>query len=127
MLKDYPVHATIPVTDLDRAKAFYEQKLGLIPGDTTPEGQVYAAGQNTLLYIYKRGPSKADHTLAGFTVDNIEQAVDELTGKGVAFEQYNIPGGLVTNEKGIATMGESKAAWFKDPDGNILGVVQMKT
>lgn len=125
MLKDYPVHPTIPVTDLERAKAFYEQKLGLTPDKSTHEGQSYSAGENTKIYIYQREPSKSDHTLAGFNVDNIEEVVDELTGKGITFEQYNIPGGLVTNEKGISTIGDTKAAWFKDPDGNILGIVQM--
>ncbi len=86
----------------------------------------YEAGGGTKIYLYKRGPSKADHTLAGFEVDNVETIVEELTDRGVVFEQYDIPGYLKTNQKGIAEMDTEKAAWFKDPDGNILAVSQSK-
>ena len=123
MLGDKPVAPTIPVTDLARAKVFYQDKLGLILEKEMPEGISFKAGGNTHLYLYKRGPSTADHTLASFLVENVEAAVDELGAKGIVFEQYDFPG-LKTNEKGIAVMSKEgeKAAWFKDPDGNILAV-----
>ena len=83
----------------------------------------FTAGGGTELYIYQRGPSKADHTLAAFEVPDIEAAIDEMTQKGIKFEQYDFPG-LKTNEKGIAISEgeEEKGAWFKDPDGNILAI-----
>ncbi len=73
------------------------------------------------VHIYESpnaGTSKA--TLAAFTVDDIEAAVDELSAKGVVFEQYGEP--LNTDEKGIATLADEKGAWFKDPDGNIFAL-----
>lgn len=125
MLNSFPVYPTIPVTDIKRAKEFYERVLGLKAIDKTREGIVFEAGRGSKLYVYKREPSKADHTLAGFSVDDVEKIVDELSEKGVKFEQYNVKGWIETNEKGIAEMDGNKAAWFKDPDGNILAVDDM--
>jgi catechol 2,3-dioxygenase-like lactoylglutathione lyase family enzyme len=127
MLKNSPVTPTIPVTDIKKAKDFYQNKLGLKLDDKQmPDGLLFEAGEETLLYIYERGKSTADHTLASFKVDNIEQEIKELTEKGILFEQYDLPNGLVTDENGIATMGNVKSAWFKDPDDNILALVQIK-
>ena len=125
MLSNASVAPTLPTTDLQRARDFYEKKLGLIVKKESAGGITFQAGNNTELYVYKRGPSKVEHTLAAFHVDDVEATVDELTQKGVVFEQYDFPG-LKTNEKGIAIVeGEGeKAAWFKDPDGNILAVGQ---
>jgi catechol 2,3-dioxygenase-like lactoylglutathione lyase family enzyme len=123
MLGNLPVAPTIPVTDMKRAREFYEGVLGLTVKKENKMGLLLEAGEGTMLYLYQRGPSTADHTLAAFTVPDIEKTVDELTEKGVTFEQYDLPG-LKTNEKGIAiSEGEGeKGAWFKDPDGNILAV-----
>lgn len=117
---------TIPVTDINKSREFYENVLGLTPSamEVPPDGMLYDAGDGTHLFIYQRGPSKADHTLASFTVENIGEAVDQLSQKGVAFEHYDMPN-LKTDEKGIAVMGNAKSAWFKDPDGNILSIVQV--
>ena len=125
MLTNAPIAPTIPVTDLQKAKDFYTQKLGLVLEKEMPAGITFKAGNGTKLYIYKRGPSKADHTLASFLVTDVEAAVDELTQKGIVFEQYDFPG-LKTNKKGIAVMSDEgeMGAWFKDPDGNILAVGQ---
>jgi catechol 2,3-dioxygenase-like lactoylglutathione lyase family enzyme len=123
MLANAPVAPTIPVTDLARAREFYEKKLGFTVIKERSGGISFQAGNGTKFYMYKRGPSKADHTLASFMVDDVEKTVDELTKAGIVFEQYDFPG-LKTNEKGIAVLeaeGE-KGAWFKDPDGNILAV-----
>ncbi len=126
MLTNASVYPTIPVTDMNRAKDFYTNTLGLKLDDKSePAGVVFKAG-NTKLYIYQRGPSRADHTLASFDVDNLEQTINELSQKGIVFEQYDIPEmGLKTDEKGIAVQGSVKGAWFKDPDGNILAISQM--
>ena len=125
MITDAPISPTIPVTDLQRAREFYEKKLGFAVLKEAPKGITFQAGKNTTFYIYKRGSSKADHTLASFQVKDIEAEVDELTAKGIVFEQYDFPG-LKTNAKGIAESEEEKGkgAWFKDPDGNILAVAQ---
>ena len=125
MLNNFPIYPTIPVTDIEKAKQFYEDVLGLKAIDRTGEGVLFEAGKDTKIYIYKRTPSKADHTLAGFSVEDIEKVVDQLLEKGVKFEQYNVKGWIETNEKGIAEMDGAKSAWFKDPDGNILAVNEM--
>ena len=125
MLTSAPIAPTIPVTDLAKAKEFYHGKLGFAIVKELPGGITFQAGENTKFNVYKRGPSKADHTLAAFLVKDVEAVVDELIKQGIVFEQYDFPG-LKTNEKGIAELPEEgeKGAWFKDPDGNILAVGQ---
>ncbi len=124
MLTNAPVHSTLPVVDLDRAKRFYEEKLGLkvIRTDPSP-GAVLQAGQGTQLYIYQRAATKADHTAASFTVKDVEATVKELKTKGVVFEDIDTPSFKTVD--GIATMGEMKGAWFKDTEGNVLAVTNM--
>ena len=124
MLGNYPVAATIPVTDISRSKAFYTEKLGLKLVAEADAGITLEAGKGTQLFLYQRGPSKADHTLAAFDVDNLEEVVKELISNGVVFEHY-AEGPFKTNELGIADLGSERAAWLKDPDGNIIGVGQM--
>ena len=124
MLTNAPVHPTLPVVDLNRAKKFYEEKLGLkvVREDPSP-GAILQAGDGTFLYIFQRGATKADHTAASFTVEDVEATVKELKAKGVVFEDINTPGFKTVD--GIATMGELKGAWFKDTEGNILAVTNM--
>jgi len=127
MLGNSRVTPTIAVTDLEKAKDFYENKLGLKlnPSMQDMDGVLYDAGEGTNLYIYLRtNPSKADHTLVSFRVDNIEKTIEDLSQKGVVFEHYDMPG-LKTDDVGIATIGSAKSAWFKDPDENILSVLQV--
>lgn len=125
MLREFPVVASMPAVDIERARRFYAEKLGLKRVDLpVPDGALFEAGKGSQLYLYQRGPTKADHTAATFTVDNIEQVVDDLSARGVVFEQYNM-GELKTDARGIATLGPSKSAWFKDSEGNILGIVSM--
>jgi len=123
MLANAPVAAILPAVDLERAIKFYKGKLGLQPIDTPDQGGImFESGQGTQLYLYQRDTAtKADHTVAGWKVDNIEQVVRALREKGVVFEQYDLPG-LKTDEHGIATMGPGKSAWFKDTEGNILAI-----
>jgi predicted enzyme related to lactoylglutathione lyase len=130
MLTNKAVHPTLPAVDIKRARKFYEEKLGLkiIMEDPSP-GMMLKAGAGTMLYIYQRGATKADHTVAEFEVDNIESEVKELKGKGVKFEDYDMPNMGMKTVNGIATMtstmGEMKIAWFKDTEGNILAMEQM--
>ncbi len=124
MLADSRVMAVLPVVDLERARKFYEDKLGL-QAVQTPEGVMYECGQGSGLVLYPRDtPTKADHTAAGWEVDDVEELVQALRAKGVVFEQYDMPG-LKTDELGIATMEGVKGAWLKDTEGNILSVFQI--
>lgn len=126
MLTNVPVRSTLPVVDLNRAKKFYEEKLGLkVVGEDPSPGAVLQAGGGTQLYIYQRAATKADHTAASFSVKDVEAEVKELKAKGVVFEEVEIPGMGVKTVDGVATFGELKAAWFKDTEGNILGISNM--
>ena len=124
MLNNAPVHPTLPVVDLDRAKKFYEDKLGLkvIREDPSP-GAVLQAGGGTNIYIYQRAATKADHTAASFTVSDVEATVKELKAKGVVFEDIDTPSFKTVD--GIFTIGDIKGAWFKDTEGNTLAVTNM--
>jgi len=129
MLTNSPVTPTLAVTDLKRARDFYEGKLGLRPDASMTDemGVLYNAGEGTNLYLYLRpNPSTADNTQVSFRVLDIEKSMDELLANGVSFEHYDMPEmGLKTDEKGVAVMGKVKSAWFKDPDGNILSIMQV--
>ena len=122
MLTNSPIRPTIPVVDLNRAKRFYETTLGLKPvpenNNTTSGIAIFECGNSTLIELYQRGPSKADHTVATFEVSNIEEEVNVLRGNGVNFEEYDMP--EIKNQNGIATQGSMKTAWFKDSEGNIF-------
>ena len=124
-LSDSKVGATIAVTDIDRAKQFYEGKLGLSPGDgEPPEAALYPCGEGSQLLVYaSQYAGKTDATVATWEVSDLEATVDELTANGVEFEQYDEP--MKTDEKGIFNdEGMGRIAWFKDPDGNTIAVGQ---
>jgi catechol 2,3-dioxygenase-like lactoylglutathione lyase family enzyme len=124
MLITARVHPTLPVVDLDRARKFYEEKLGLKVLRTDPSpGAVLQAGEGTQLYIYQRAATKADHTAAAFVVKDVEATVKGLKAKGVAFEEVDVPGFKTVDS--VATLGELKAAWLKDTEGNILAIANM--
>lgn len=121
MLCDAPVVPSIPVSDMRRAARFYEDALGLKPiASPAPGVAFYACGENTSLFLYERPSTKSDHTLASFIVDDVKAIVHELRGKGVHFEEYDLPG--LKTVDGVASMGEAKSAWFRDPDGNMLAL-----
>jgi catechol 2,3-dioxygenase-like lactoylglutathione lyase family enzyme len=117
------VAATIPVSDMDRAREFYEGKLGLSGGkDQADGGHTYPGGGGSQIHVYPSPDhaGKSGATLAAWMVDDVEGVVDRLIAGGVIFEQYGEP--LNTDGKGIARLGESEIAWFRDPDGNILAI-----
>ena len=125
-LSDYRVGAAIAVSDMNRAREFYEGKLGFTAaGDDPDGGRTYECAEQTTLHVFPSaaGAGASGATVAGWTVDDLEQIVDELTAKGVTFEQYDDEQ-ISTNEKGVAVFGDSKSAWFKDPDSNVLALVQ---
>jgi len=116
------VGAAIAVSDMQRAREYYERQLGLTGGeDTSDGGRTYRCAEGTDLHIFpSAGAGKSESTIAGFTVEDVEATVDELSGNGVTFEQYDEP--LKTDAKGIATFEGLRGAWMKDPDGNVLAI-----
>jgi catechol 2,3-dioxygenase-like lactoylglutathione lyase family enzyme len=125
-LGGYRVVASLAVSDMDEARAFYEGKLGLIVGTDSGDNVAYRCGEGTSIHVYLSPDSagKSTATLVGWYVDDAERVVDELVTTGVSFEHYD-EGPIVTDEKGIATFeGGAKVAYFKDPDGNTLSVAQ---
>src|SRR5439155_20346104 len=125
MLSDARFHATLPATDLDRARSFYDEKLGLTPAEENPGGLFYASAGGTRFLLYPAGgKASGEHTQMGFLVPDVVTEVAELKSRGVVFEEYDMPG--LKTVDGIAEIGPSKAAWFKDSEGNVLGVVQLE-
>lgn len=122
MLNTSMVVATLPVTDLERSRAFYGETLGLTFLWDNPASVRFGCGEETQLSIFRRGPSTADHTLAHFEVSDIEATVRDLEERGVAFIDYT-DGPLQTTGH-IAQLGPARSAWFRDPDGNVLGLRQ---
>jgi catechol 2,3-dioxygenase-like lactoylglutathione lyase family enzyme len=116
------VVATIPVTDLDRAKQFYGQTLGLEFLWETPVAVRFRSGSASEISIFKRPPISTEHTLAHFEVDDIEAEVAQLVENGVELLDY-AEGPLATTGH-IAQLGSARCAWFRDPDGNTLGLRQ---
>jgi catechol 2,3-dioxygenase-like lactoylglutathione lyase family enzyme len=123
MLKDAQAIATMVTTNLERTKRFYGDVMGLRLIMESPDdvGLLYEAGKGSRLMLYLRDrPSGSDATSVGFAVDDVRTTVRDLRARGVTFEEYDLPG--IRTVDGIATMGQEHAAWFKDPDGNIIGV-----
>jgi predicted enzyme related to lactoylglutathione lyase len=124
MLSDARIQATIPAADLDRARGFYEEKLGLTPAEESPGGLFYDGAGGTRFFLYPtQGAASGTHTQIGFNVADIEAEVADLKSRGVEFIEYDLPGLKTVN--GIADTGEVRAAWFNDSEGNLLGIVQL--
>lgn len=120
MLDRADVYATIPAQDLDRARSFYADKLGLKPEEERPEGLRYRCGKGAFLLFQSTGEPSGTHTQLGWDVDDLEAAVSELRESGVVFEEYDMPGFKTVN--GIAEIAGEKGAWFKDSEGNLLAL-----
>jgi catechol 2,3-dioxygenase-like lactoylglutathione lyase family enzyme len=122
MLAERDAAATIAVRDLDTAKKFYEGTLGLKSiGGQDPEVRVYQSG-NSKIVVYKSqyaGTNQANAVTWGIG-DDLDGVVQTLKAKGVVFEHYDLPG--LTRKGDVHVAGKFKAAWFKDPDGNILHI-----
>ena len=126
MFKNTKAFSSFSVNDLQKAKDFYNKTLGVEVIDN-PMGliELKIAGNNNIMVYPKPNHEPATFTVLNFTVDDIEKAVDELIVKGIVFEQYE--GEIKTDKKGISRdSGGPKIAWFKDPAGNILSVLQPK-
>lgn len=121
MLETNKAFSSFSVDDLQKAKDFYAQTLGLKVKESK-EGLELHPGTNDVFIYPKPNHAPASFTVLNFLVDNIETTVDTLSGKGVKFEHYD--GEIKTDEKGIHRDGGPTIAWFKDPAGNILSVVE---
>ncbi len=118
------ISAQIAVTDMARAREFYEGKLGLSGDGAAGNTGSYPCGGGTVLSVYESPThtGKTTATQARWDVDDLDQVVDELTAKGVVFEQYGDP--VPTDSRGILDTGYSKIAWIRDPDGNTFEISQ---
>lgn len=121
MFEHARVAAMIPAEDFERAKTFYRDKLGLTPSRDLGGLVMYqlAGGTGFLLYL-TGGKASGTHTQLVFEVPDVEQAAKDLKAKGVRLEEYDTP--TLKTVNGIAEIGGQKAAWFKDSEGNLLGV-----
>jgi catechol 2,3-dioxygenase-like lactoylglutathione lyase family enzyme len=123
MLKDNDTYATIPVSDRGRASKFYGETLGLPVERDTEGGVMYRSGA-TSLFVYPSGYKAGGHTQMSWFVSDIKVEVAALKAKGIEFEHYDVPG--LSMVDGIAQSGPGvQTAWFKDPDGNLLGLTQI--
>jgi catechol 2,3-dioxygenase-like lactoylglutathione lyase family enzyme len=122
VLANADVIATCAVRDIDKARKFYEGTLGLTQLPTEEEGVLsYKCGKSSLLVYPSQYAGTNKATAATWAVDDLEATVRALKAKGVRFEHYDLPG--TTRNGDIHGSGRTKAAWFKDPDGNILALV----
>lgn len=122
MLERHSIVPTIPVADLERAKRFFAEKLGLTPDAEDAGAAHYTSGTGTFDLYPTQYAGTAEHTLLAWEVDDIDTVVKELRERGVVFEDYDFPG--MDHATGIATIEADRVAWFKDSEGNILAIAQ---
>jgi catechol 2,3-dioxygenase-like lactoylglutathione lyase family enzyme len=131
MLETAHVATRLPAQDLDRARAFYSEKLGLLPVDERPGGLLYRCGGCEFALFQSAGASPGTFTQMGWEVEHIEAVVTTLRNRGVVFEEVNAPGlntvnGIAEIEGNYPSKGGrgERGAWFRDSEGNMLGVGQ---
>ncbi|WP_415854914.1 VOC family protein [Sinomonas sp. G460-2] len=118
------VYTTIPAQDLVRARQFYAEKLGLEPLEESAEGLTYELAEGSQFLLFpSTGKASGDHTQIAFRTADIGATVGELRSRGVEFEDYDLPS--LRTVEGIAERSGLRAAWFRDSEGNLLGVAQM--
>ena len=124
MFKDSKIMAVLPAKDLNRAKDFYRDKLGIEPSESMEEGAVmYDCGQGSRFLLYQtENAGTAKNTQMGWDTDNLDREMEELRGRGVVFEDYDFPG--LKTENGVANASWGKGAWFLDSEGNIINIAQ---
>ncbi len=120
-LSSAPVRATVAVADITRAKAFYEEQLGLVPlDDDAGPIQAYACGSSWLqVYESPEHAGKATATVASWSVDDHDAVVDALIARGVTFDRHD---SLACDDRGVHAFGAHRVAWCSDPDGNVLAI-----
>lgn len=125
MLANAPVITILPVIDMERARDFYEHKVGLTPRGARPDGKfLYGCGGGAVIALFpKENGTKADHTAVSFEVPDIDDAIAHLKDRGVVFSDYDMPGLKTVNH--VCVLGAEKAAWFNDTEGNILCIHEL--
>ncbi len=133
-LRDGDVATRLPAQDLGRARAFYAEKLGLEPTEERPGGLRYRCGSGRFTLFESVGGASGSHTQMAWEVDDIDAVVAELRGRGVVFEEVDVPGlrtvdGIAEVEGNYPSAGGvgERAAWFRDSEGNLLGIGQAVT
>jgi catechol 2,3-dioxygenase-like lactoylglutathione lyase family enzyme len=123
MLSDASVVTTLPVSDLERARRFYHEMLGLDPLRETPQGLIYegAGGGRFLLYQTRARPP-GEHTQMSFVVADLEAEVGDLKSEGLTFEEYHRQD--LTTVGSISYTRSAESAWFRDSEGNLIGITQ---
>ncbi len=117
------VESTIPAQDLERAKAFYAEKLGLTPTSEERIGLRYRLADGTRFRLFRSsGKASGVHTQMALMVEDLLATVQDLRSRGVKFEEYDSPG--LKTKDGIADVGYARAAWLKDSEGNLIGISQ---
>ena len=130
MLRDGRIAARLPAQDLERARAFYAEKLGLEPTEEREGGLLYVFSNGEFGLFESAGAASGEHTQMGWEVDDIEATVADLRSRGVVFEEYDLPGlrtvdGIAEIEGNYPSKGTGeRAAWFRDSEGNMLGIGQ---
>jgi predicted enzyme related to lactoylglutathione lyase len=123
MLQTSPLYAYIPAQNMERARRFYEQKLGFKPSQELGGGVLYRFADRTACFLYPTPSAGTSHASQAFwQVSDIEREVRELHERGVELESYDLPG--EKSPSGVVTAGGAKAAWFKDSEGNIMAIIQ---
>ena len=118
-------HAVLPAEDLARARRFWGETLGFVIEEMPESSQFLVhAGGDTRILVYERARTVAEHTAAELLVDDLRATVEEMRSRGIVFEEYDLPG--LKTVDGIVDMGGQAAAWFTDPEGNIISVAEME-
>jgi catechol 2,3-dioxygenase-like lactoylglutathione lyase family enzyme len=116
--------ATLPAANIERARKFYSEKLGMNPESVEPDGSLRYECQGTGFLVYQsQYAGTAKNTALGFRTDDLEKDMQEMRSKGVEFEEYDMPG--LKTVHGVASIGDFKGAWFKDSEGNIVALNEM--
>ena len=120
MLDPLSIYTVLPAADLERARRFYSEKLGLEPTDRKPGMLAYSGPPGYIFQLYESTAGASEHTQMGFNTWDLDSEMAELRARGVVFEEYDLPG--LKTENGVGFVGTERSAWFKDSEGNIICV-----
>lgn len=123
MLGETSVHTTLPALAIERAKQWYQEKLGLTPVEESSGGLRYEAGGGSGFFVYPTpNPNRGGHTQMGFRITDLGTEMTALRATGVVFEDYDFPGFKTVD--GVAEVNGRRSAFFKDSEGNLIGLVE---